>query len=40
MQIKEGNKWKVAFLMNKGLFKPQVILWTVQLARNILKNDE
>ena len=23
--IKEGNKWKVAFLTNKGLFKPQVI---------------
>ena len=25
MQIKEGKKWKVAFLMNKGLFKPQII---------------
>jgi len=23
--IKEGDKWKVAFLMNKGLFKPQVM---------------
>jgi len=23
--IKEGDKWKVAFLMNKGLFKLQVI---------------
>jgi len=23
--IKEGNKWKAAFLMNKGLFKLQVI---------------
>ena len=23
--IKEGDKWKVAFLTNKGLFKPQVI---------------
>jgi len=22
VQIKEGNKWKVAFLMNKGLFEP------------------
>ena len=25
IRIKEGNKWKVAFLTNKGLFKPQVI---------------
>ena len=28
--IKEGNKWKAAFLKNKGLFKPQVMyfgLW-------------
>jgi len=25
VQIKEGNKWKVAFLTNKGLFKLQVI---------------
>jgi len=25
IQIKEGNKWKAAFLMNKGLFKPKVI---------------
>jgi len=25
VQIKEGNKWKVAFLMNKGLFEPQVM---------------
>ena len=25
MRIKEGIKWKVAFLMNKGLFEPQVI---------------
>ena len=25
MQIKEGDKWKVAFLTNKGLFKPQVM---------------
>jgi len=23
--IKEGNKWKAAFLMNKSLFKPQVM---------------
>jgi len=23
--IKEGNEWKVAFLMNKGLFKPKVM---------------
>jgi len=23
--IKEGDKWKVVFLTNKGLFKPQVI---------------
>jgi len=22
VQIKEGNKWKAAFLMNKGFFKP------------------
>ena len=22
VQIKEGNKWKAAFLTNKGLFKP------------------
>jgi len=25
MQIKEGDKWKAAFLTNKGLFEPQVI---------------
>jgi len=25
VQIKEGDEWKVAFLTNKGLFKPQVI---------------
>jgi len=25
IQIKEGNKWKAAFLINRGLFEPQVI---------------
>ena len=25
VQIKEEDEWKAAFLMNKGLFKPQVI---------------
>ena len=25
VQIKEGDKWKAAFLTNKGLFKPKVI---------------
>ena len=25
IQIKEGDKWKVVFLTNKGLFKPQVM---------------
>jgi len=25
VQIKEGNKWKAAFLTNKGLFEPQVM---------------
>ena len=25
IQIKEGDKWKAAFLTNKGLFEPQVI---------------
>ena len=25
VQIKEGNGWKAAFLMNRGLFKPQVM---------------
>ena len=25
IRIKEGDKWKVAFLTNKGLFKPQVM---------------
>ena len=25
VQIKEGDKWKAAFLTNKGLFKPQVM---------------
>jgi len=25
VQIKEGEKWKAAFLTNKGLFKPQVM---------------
>jgi len=23
VQIKEGNKWKAAFLTNRGLFEPQ-----------------
>jgi len=25
VQIKEGNEWKAAFLINKGLFEPQVM---------------
>jgi len=25
VQIKEGDKWKVTFLTNKGLFEPQVM---------------
>ena len=25
IQIKEGDKWKVAFLINKGTFEPQVM---------------
>ena len=25
VRIKEGDKWKAAFLTNKGLFEPQVI---------------
>ena len=25
VQIKKGNEWKAVFLMNKGLFKPQVM---------------
>ena len=25
VQIKKGDKWKTAFLTNKGLFKPQVM---------------
>ena len=25
VHIKEGDKWKVAFLINKGLFEPQVM---------------
>jgi len=25
IQIKEDNKWKITFFMNKGLFKPKVI---------------
>ena len=25
VRIKEGDKWKAAFLTNKGLFKPQVM---------------
>ncbi len=25
VQIREGDKWKAAFLTNKGLFKPQVM---------------
>jgi len=25
IQIKEGDEWKATFLMNKGLFKPQVM---------------
>jgi len=29
VQIKEGNEWKATFLMNKGLFKPQVIYFSL-----------
>ena len=25
VRIKEGDKWKAAFLMNKGLFEPRVM---------------
>jgi len=25
VQIKEGDEWKAAFLMNKGLFEPQIM---------------
>ena len=25
VQIKEGNEWKATFLINKGLFEPQVM---------------
>ena len=25
IRIKEGDEWKAAFLMNKGLFKPRVM---------------
>ena len=25
IQIKEGDEWKAAFLMNKSLFEPQVM---------------
>ena len=39
--IKEGDKWKAVFIKNKGLFKPKSnIFWTIQLTRNILKNNE
>ena len=39
--IKEGDKWKAVFIKNKGLFKPKSnIFWTIQLTRNIPKNNE
>jgi len=39
--IKKGDKWKAVFLKNKGLFKPKSnVFWTIQLTRNIPKNDE
>jgi len=40
MQIKEGNKWKVAFLMNKGLFEPQVMYFGVCISQiiNVVKS--
>ena len=28
VQIKEGDKWKAAFLINKGLLEPQVMYYT------------
>jgi hypothetical protein len=27
VQIRQGNKWKVAFLTNEGLFKPMVMFF-------------
>jgi len=41
IQIKEEDKWKVVFLINKSLFEPKVIYFlTMQLARNISINNE
>ena len=42
IQIKEGDKWKAAFVCFHGAFEPLVmyILCTMQLPRHILSDDE
>ena len=38
--IQEGDEWKAAFLMNKGLFEPQVMYFRLCNSSDILKDDE
>ena len=41
IQIKEGDTWKAAFRMNRGLFKTTGnVLQTNKLTRNVSNNDE
>ena len=37
IQIKEGNEWKAAFLINKRLFKPQVIYFRLYNSLRIFQ---
>jgi len=47
VRIKEGNKWKAAFITNKGLYKPMVMFFgltnspaTFQAMMNTIFEDE
>ena len=37
VQIKEDNKWKAAFLTNKGLFEPQVMYFGLHNSPGIFQ---
>ena len=40
VHIREGDQWKAAFKMNKGLFEPTVMFfWIVQFTSNIPSDD-
>jgi hypothetical protein len=40
VQIKEGNKWKAAFITNCSLYKPLVIYWSLQCTSYLPEDDE